>query len=312
MSVWMKASKVIFILLCTLVAQGGLAQSFLKETFVLDLDEPNFGTRPVPVELWIPATGLSNYPLIITQHGSTRDGHTFAGGKGQTDVFSTRLMQAGVARGFAVAALDAFFDKGLSPSDKTRFPSASVYAVRLRHHLLARFPQLDGRNTFVTGFSYGADAALAHLSARNQTPWAGIVAAEAGCNAFHKPRVLPFPVLILKGSESHYYPRACQIVAEEHRKIGNQVQVKMFDKANHYFSLQGRITSGLAFNGCADNPVMMDDVAQRLTFMDGTATTWPEVHGRCFRREGDGVKTRERLDEAIEAALGFFSAAVKP
>ncbi len=288
-----------------------MAQAPVKEALVLELTEPEYGSRPVPVELWIPSTGQPPYPLIITQHGSTRDGHRFEGGKGQTDVYSTRLMQAAVAQGFAVAALDAFFEKNITPSDKTRFPRASLYGVQLRNQLLARFAQLDAQNTFYTGFSYGGDTALAHLSPRNTTPWAGIAAAEAGCNTFQKPRPLPYPVLILKGTDSHYAPRPCQIAAEEHRKIGNRVQVALFEKANHYFSLNGQIVPGLAFNGCADNPVVIDDLAQTLTFHDGTPTTWPEVQKRCFRNQSGKGQTREKLDDAVLQVITFFAQAMK-
>jgi len=304
-------NPIITILITTLLLHPTLAQAHTKKAFILEMSEPEYGQRPVPIELWIPNTGQATYPLIITQHGSTRDGHRFESDKGQTDVYSTRLMQAAVARGFAVAALDAFYEKNIAPWDKTRFPRAGIYAVRLRGELLARFRQLDPQNTFYTGFSYGGDIALTLLSPRNQTPWAGIAAAEAGCNTFHKPRPLPYPLLILKGSESHYYPRACQIAAEEHRKIGNRVEVVMFENANHYFSLRGQIVSGLAFSGCADNPVVIDDLAQTLTFYDGTPTTWPEVQKRCFRNEGGKGQTREKLDDAINQVINFFAEAMK-
>jgi dienelactone hydrolase len=287
------------------------AQAHTKETFILQLEEAAYGLRPVPVELWIPRGGTGPYPLIITQHGSGRDGHRFEGGQGQTDVYSTRLMQAAVARGFAVAALDAFYEKNIAPSDKTRFPNAATYGARLRGQLLLRYPQLDTGNTFYTGFSYGGDSTLSQLSARNLTPWTAVAAAEPGCNTFHKPRPLPYPVLILKGSESHYYPRACQIAAEEHQKFGNRVEVVMFEKANHYFSLRGEIVPGLAFNGCANNPVIVDDAARTLTFYDGTPTTWPEVQQRCFRREGGKGQTREKMDEAIERVIVFFTQAIR-
>ena len=100
------------------------AQPFTQEAFILELSEPRYGNQPVPVEVWLPNTGQASYPLIITQHGSTRDGHRFENGKGQTDVYSTRLMQAAVTRGFAVAALDAFNEKNIGPSDKSRAAQA--------------------------------------------------------------------------------------------------------------------------------------------------------------------------------------------
>lgn len=295
-----------------LVASRAFAAGFTRDTFVVELEEPGYGKRPVPVELWIPDTGKASYPLIITQHGSTQDGLRFEGGKGRTDTYSTRLMRAAVERGFAVAALDAFFEKSVAPSDKTRFPSASIYGIRLRTHLLAKHARLDPRNTFYTGFSYGGDHSMAQLANWNRTPWAAVAAAEAGCNTFPKPRPLPYPVLILKGSESHYYPRACQIAAEEHRKIGNRVEVLMIDKVNHYFSLNGQIVRGLAFNGCADNPAMVDDATGTVAFYDGTPTTMQEVMRRCFRNESGKGQTYEKMDFAIEKALDFFSENLKP
>lgn len=284
-----------------------LAQGHVRDTFVAELEERTFGRRPVPVELWIPDAGQAAYPLIIAQHGSTQDGYRFEGGKGRTDAYVSRLMRAAIQRGFAVAVLDAFFEKGLAPSDKTRFPSATAYGVGLRAVLLARHANLDPRNTFYTGFSYGGDSAMGQLARWNRTPWAAVAAAEAGCNMFPKPRPLDYPVLIVKGSESHYYPRACQIAAEEHRKIGNRVDVFMIDKANHYFSLNGQIVRGLAFNGCADNPAIVDDASGTIAFHDGTPTTLDEVQRRCFRNEGGKGQTYERMDLAIEKVLDFFA-----
>ena len=294
------------------LAGQAMAAGFTRESFVVELRELAFGVRPVPVELWIPDTGKASYPLVIAQHGSTLDGYRFEGGKGRTDTYSSRMMQAAVARGFAVAVLDAFYGKNLAPSDKTQFPNAGAYAVRLRAHLLAKESRLDPRNTFYTGFSYGGDTALGQLASRNPTPWAAVVAAEAGCNTFFKPRPLPYPVLIMKGTESHYYPRACQIAAEENRKIGNRVEVLLFEKANHYFSHNGQIVRGLAFNGCTDNPAIHDDATGTWTFYDGTPTTRDEINRRCFRNEGGKGQTYEKMDEAVSKALDFFTQNLRP
>jgi len=295
-----------------MLAGQTMAAGFTRESFVVELREPAFGERPVPVELWIPDTGKPSYPLVITQHGSTLDGYRFEGGKGRTDTYSSRMMQAAVARGFAVAVLDAFYEKNLAPSDKTQFPNAGAYGVRLRAHLLAKDARLDPLNTFYTGYSYGGDMAMWQLSSRNPTPWAAVVAAEAGCNTFFKPRPLPYPVLIMKGTESHYYPRACQIAAEENRKIGNRVEVLLFEKANHYFSLNGQIVRGLAFNGCADNPAINDDASGTWTFYDGTPTSRDEINRRCFRNEGGRGQTYEKMDEAVSKALDFFTQNLRP
>lgn len=297
---------------CLFWAGQAFASGVIREAFVIDLPDRVFGTRPVPVELWIPDTGKARYPLVITQHGSTRDGYRFEGGKGQTDVYSTRFMQAAVARGFAVAALDAFFDKNLAPSEKLQFPGADAYAVGLRRHLLTAYPRLDSSNTFYTGFSYGGEMVMLQTAGRNRVPWTALVAAEPGCNSFPRPRSLPYPVLIMKGSESHYYPRACQIAADEHQKIGNRVEILMFDRANHYFSLNGQIVPGLATNGCANNPMIVDDMTGQMVFHDGTPASREEFNRRCFRRESGKGQTYERMDEAISRALDFFAAHSKP
>lgn len=277
------------------------AADFSKETFILDMN------GPVPVELWIPKSDKATYPLIITQHGSTRDGHVFAGGKGQTDIYSTQLMQMAIERGFAVAAIDAFYEKGITPMDKTKFPNAAIYASKLRNHLISTYSNLDPKNTFYTGFSYGGDMAMNQLALRNNTPWTAIAPAEASCNSFFKPRKLAYQVLIVKGSESHYHPRACQIAVQEHQKIGNRVDLLTIEKVNHFFSYNGQIVKGLAFNGCSENPVIVDDLTGNRAFYDGTPTTREEINARCFTNQSGKGKSGEKLTFAIEKILDFFS-----
>lgn len=135
------------------------------KTEMIALNERVFGPKLLPVEVSIPDTGKGPFPLIIYQHGSSRDGHTFEGSVGKTDEHGTRLKKAALAQGFAFAALDAFHDKGLAPSDKTKFPKAEQYANQLRSSLLVRFAQLDPKNTFYSGFSYGGDAVMNQLYA---------------------------------------------------------------------------------------------------------------------------------------------------
>ena len=86
----------------------------------------------------------------------------------------------------------------------------------------------------------------------------------------------------------------------------------LFDKANHYFSLNGQIVRGLAFNGCADNPAINDDATGTWTFYDGTPTTRDEINRRCFRNEGGRGQTYEKMDEAVSKALDFFQANLRP
>lgn len=275
------------------------------KTEMIALNERVFGPKLLPVEVSIPDTGTGPFPLIIYQHGSSRDGHTFEGSVGKTDEHGTRLKKAALAQGFAFAALDAFHDKGLAPSDKTKFPKAEQYANQLRSSLLVRFAQLDPKNTFYSGFSYGGDAVMNQLYAPQNPKWTAIVAAEPSCNVVAKPRPLPYPVLILKGTQSHYYPIACELVTKRHHEIGNPVRLELLEGGNHYFSLNGEIvTNGIAFNGCSKNPIFMAFDAPP-THYDGTVTTRDDLQ-KCFTKEGGKGQSRELLDDAIAKTMTFF------
>ena len=276
------------------------------------LNDRKFGTKSIPVELTFPETGSAPYPLIIYQHGSSRDGYTFEGGVGTTDEHGTRLKKAALAQGFAFAALDAFYDKGLEPSDKTKFPKAEQYAAQLRGLLLRKYPQLDAANTFYSGFSYGGDAVMNQLFDPMNPAWTALVAAEPGCNVVAKPLPLSYPVLILKGTQSHYYPIACELVTKRHQDIGNPVRLSMFEGGNHYFSLNGKIvTNGIAFNGCAQNPIFIDTVSFQIAHYDGTLLTRDDLQ-KCFTKEGGAGKSRELLDDAIAQTIAFFVQNKKP
>ena len=119
--------------------------------------------------------------MIITQHGSTRDGKKII--DGATDEYSKRLIKAGTKEGFAVAALDAFYKKPIKATDKTLFPDALNYANELRK-ILIKDERFDKDRFFYTGFSYGAQQVLKTISAKynNKNPdaWKAIVSVEPG------------------------------------------------------------------------------------------------------------------------------------
>ena len=289
-----------FVFLVIFQAQAGTHSEIIRMT------ERVFGTKEIPIEITTPDDRKGPFPLIIYQHGSSRDGFQFQGGKGNTDEHGTRLKKAALARGFAVAFLDAFYEKGLAPSDKRQFPKSEAYAKQLRSYLLLNNNQLDPKNTFYTGFSYGADAVLNQLFTPSDPVWTAIVAAEPSCNAVAKPTPTVYPFLIIKGTDSHYYPVACELIAKRHREIGNKVELKMIDAANHYFSLNGQLVNGgIAFNGCAKNPVLIGKNMADTFFYDGTPAT-REAIDRCFTSIAGKGQTREKLDEAIGLTLDFF------
>ena len=80
-----KFMSFIFLLLIT-------SSQSLSETIELELSERKYGTSNVPVELIIPDNPIKKpIPLIILQHGSTRDAGNISNGIVQTDVQMKKL-----------------------------------------------------------------------------------------------------------------------------------------------------------------------------------------------------------------------------
>ena len=73
----------------------------------------------VLVEISFPKEFSGKLPLIITQHGSTRDGKKMQ--DGATDEYSKRIIKEGTKQGFAVAAIDAFTKNPLQQMIKRVF-----------------------------------------------------------------------------------------------------------------------------------------------------------------------------------------------
>ena len=276
----------------------------MSKAEMYDLTDRVYGTQPVPVEIFIPKDVKPPYPLIIYQHGSSRDGFVFEGKIGKSDEHGSRLKKAALESGFAFAALDAYEGKGLTPSSKRAFPKAEAYAIQLRRKLLAKYPELDHGNTFYSGFSYGGDAVMNQLYPPFEG-WRALVAAEPSCNVVAEPKQIPFPLLILKGTKSHYYPIACELVAVRHEKAGNPVKLSLLQGGNHYFSLNGEIIyNGIAFNGCSKNPIFIDGPTLRR--YDGTLVDRSAID-TCFTREGGKGQSRELLNDAISQTIAFFN-----
>jgi dienelactone hydrolase len=288
----------------SLIAAVAHGQTSTTTTF--KFSERKFGEVDVPVELTVPATGVAPYPVIISQHGSERDGKKFAGGAGKTDEYTTRLIQRATARGYAVMAIDAFHNKGLEANDKLQFPTASIYAENLRQKV-SEFPGLDDKNVFYTGFSYGGRSVLDELFKPMQAgQWRALAAAEPDCNTFSSPKVINTAVLIMKGGESHYPPKPCEIMTKIYTDAGIDVSLKLFPKTNHYFSHNGRIVKGKAYNGCSDDPIVIYGRGEFKT-ASGKPVSIDELRaGRCFTATGGSGKSREDLNDAVDTALDFF------
>ena len=247
----------------------------------------------------------TKFPLIIHQHGSTRDGLEFEAWGGTTDEWGKRLVDVGLDRGYAVALIDAFNDRGIKPGDKLKFPSAVNIALKLGK-ILSDIEKIDGSKIFYTGFSYGAEQVLNLQGGRysNQDVFKAVVAAEPGCNVKPAPVATNLSTLIIKGSKSHYYPIACRSYFEVIKKV-NKVEYALIPEADHYFSLNSKIGKGKAFNGCSDNIILVYP-SGTWKHLDGTLTNQKEARQKCMTNEAGGGKSREKLDEAINLALNFF------
>ncbi len=283
------------------------AQSVFAETLKLEIEERKFGKSEILVEVVLPSNDLkANLPLIITQHGSTLDAE-IEGSKVRTDEHSKRLLQKAIEEGFAVAVIDAFYTHDIRPDQKHKQPWAADYANGLAA-LLSNDGRFDPKNFFFSGFSYGGHHAhflFEDLNFTSEHSWAAIVAAEPPCNAFFEAKKYLTPVLTLKGGESHYKPRPCEIFTELYQNEGADAELIIYQKSNHYFSHNGKITKGLAFNGCNENPVIMQSNGN-WTFLNGEKADRETVVKRCMTKTGGSGKSREDLDLAIDATISFF------
>ena len=260
----------------------------------------------VLVEISFPKKTAGKLPLIITQHGSTRDGKKIQ--DGATDEYSTRIIKEGTKQGFAVAAIDAFYKKPVTANEKTRFPDALNYANELRK-ILIKDERFDKERFFYTGFSYGAQQVLKTIGApyneKNPNAWKAVASAEPGCNLFQKPAKFNFPILIIKGEESHYYVEPCKILEQELLKVGNRVKLVNIPKANHFFSTKGQIVKGVAVNGCRYDPIVrMPDGTFRL--YSGAEISRKEARKKCFTNESGKGKNRKKLNDAVNLTITFF------
>ena len=111
--------------------------------------------------------------------------------------------------------------------------------------------------------------------------------------------------MTIKGLESHYKPRPCEIFTELYQDEGVDAELIVYPESNHYFSHNGKITKRLAFNGCNENPVIMK-ANGNWTFLNGEKADRKTVAKRCMTKTGGSGKSRENLGFAIDATIKFF------
>ena len=305
--------KSIFSCIAMVLIAKTFTMSLSAETLFFELAERKHGLAKVPVELIFPDEPLNvPTPLVILQHGSTRDAGQVFDSIVQTDEHQRRLARHALDRGFAVAIVDAFYKKGLASNQKTQFPQAHIYARQMATQL-AEDVRLDNSNFFFSGFSYGGHAALmlmGDLSFGQNKVWSGIVSAEPPCNIFHEARKFDTPLLTIKGADSHYEPLPCQTMTNLYVSAGADAEIIVLPKANHFFSHNGKITKGLALNGCGSNPVIRK-IGGGFSFLDGSPANPQIIRKKCFTKKAGGGKSREALDKAVMLSVDFFEKHLK-
>ena len=298
-----------FVILCLASSNGN--SNYIIEVINFESDSRGF-SKPVIALVAIPKQNKDKYPVIITQHGSTRDGINFLDTGGKTDEYSSRVISEGTKRGFAVIAIDAFFKTALRPSQKSRFPNAFQYAIDLKE-LLEKDERFDADNIFYTGFSYGARQVLKSLDGRvdyKSNQWRAIAAAEPGCNIISEPIKVHFPIMIIKGAESHYYIEPCKFLGSLIEASGGSLQFVTIKGANHFFSSNGELVNGVAVNGCRYNPVIKKTDGT-MVFADGTVASRDLIKKRCFTKEAGKGKNRKYLNMVVDTVIRFFEKSKK-
>ena len=260
----------------------------------------------VLAQIYFPKNNNKKLPVIIHQHGSTRDGLVFKEWGGNSDEWGKRLVKKALERGYAVALLDTFYKRKLKPTDKEKFPNSVLAALELSY-ILSQDERFNKSKIFYTGFSYGASNVLKLQDERSayNNIFKAAVAAEPSCNIVSIPYKSNTATLIIKGEESHYHPIACEYYFKMIKKMDNKIEYVSIPKVNHFFSLNGSITTGKAVNGCSDNIVIRLS-KRKFKFADGTPTNREEVLKKCYTTEAGKGRTREKLDEAINIALNFI------
>ena len=261
----------------------------------------------VLAEVFIPPNFQGKLPVIITQHGSSQK-ESFDNGPGYTDIFSKEVVKQGLASGFAVVTIDAFYGKGLTPTSKIKFPNSSDWAYELRD-ILNKDPRFDADKTFYTGFSYGGEMVIKSFTSKHtgQRPWKAVAPAEPGCGVQPSARKLPYPVLFIKTADSHYPPAPCIYLSDQLNKAGAQSEVVIIPGANHHFSSNGTTIrqGGIALNGCTDNPVIR--TSRGPIHADGTPLTKSNPFEECVTNTSGGGGNPDKLSLAVNYIITFFN-----
>lgn len=262
------------------------------------------------VAFFIPKNNVA-LPLIISQHGSSPKESfgqcpIFGSRKNcvMTDVFTKELIRQATKEGFAVAAIDAFSELGVSSADKTRFPNATRYAINLRGALRSD-PRFDQSRIYYTGFSYGGHSVVNVLHNR-VAHFKAIAPVEAGCQIQPNARLVPYGILFVLGERSHYPPKPCLYLQQALHAQGADARAVVIPGANHNFGVGDSKTGpSRSLNGCTDNHVIID--GQNWRHVDGKSTNRKDAVEACTTLVGSSSDDIKKMPEAVSHVLSFFA-----
>ena len=267
--------------------------------------------QDVIAELHLPTSSANRLPVIITQHGSTQD-KFFKSGKGKTDAYSQQIIDKGLAQGFAVVAIDAFYPRNTKATDKQQFPAAQFYALTLRD-LLVSDNRFDPERIFYTGFSYGGQMVIETLmplaSQYRNARWRAIAVAEGACQIQPMARPDAPPSIFVLGELSHYPPKPCIYLSEQLKQAGNVSQYVIIPGASHYYSLSGVrdvVVTARTLNACTENPVIRKS-HQIAHHLDGTPTDLAKAFKTCSSNRSHTRGNEEKLGDATDHVIRFFN-----
>ena len=262
----------------------------------------------IAAEINFPKQQLDQYPVIVVQHGSSRNGYKFKKEGGKSDEFSKNILKKGLENGYVVVVPDMFYNGPDVGSNKGSFPNGNQ-ANMVLNRILSKDKRIDINSIFFTGFSWGGDTTLGYLhnfyqSDRFNPFWKALAAVEPSCNRVQEPVKYSFPILIVKAEKSHYAPRPCLYYKYMIVKKSNSVDVVTIPGVNHYFSSDMKEVKGIAVNACADNIVIKK--------LDGT---WIRANGEhssgkpqeCFGTRVIAGKNYKKMPEAADEVIKFFN-----
>ena len=262
----------------------------------------------IAAEINFPKQQLDQYPVIVVQHGSSRNGYKFKSEGGKSDEFSKNIVKKGLENGYVVVVPDMFYNGPDVGSNKGSFPNGNQANLVLKR-ILSKDKRLDINNIFYTGFSWGGDTTLAYLNNFYQSDrflpfWKALAAVEPSCNRVQQPVKYRFPILIVKAEKSHYAPKPCIFYKDMILKQSNNIDLVIIPGVNHYFSSDMKEVKGMAVNACADNIVIKQ--------LDGT---WVRADGQpssgkpqeCFGTRVIAGKNYKKMPEAADEVIKFFS-----